>query len=95
MQEPCELALRLKKGNRPTALGNPGVPALGCVDQILELLSKLAMALTCLMRSKLHRDREETILIAGKVAFKQRHDMAGRGHGSLLGYPLLGEAHAT
>ncbi len=95
MQEPCEFALRLNKGNRAGAFRNPGVPALGRIDQVLEVLSKLAMALTRLMRSKLHRGGEETILIAGNVALKQRHDMAGSSHKLFSGLHSHGNAHAT
>ncbi len=57
-----------------------GLPALGRIDQVLELLSKLAVALPRLMRGELHSSGEETILIAGNVALEQRHDMAGGGH---------------
>ncbi|CAH1648109.1 hypothetical protein CHELA40_20030 [Chelatococcus asaccharovorans] len=85
MQQSGEFALRLNKGHRPTILRNPGVASLRRIDKVLKLLSQLAMALTRLVRGKLHRGGEETILVAGNMALEQRHDVAGGGHSFLLG----------
>ena len=82
MQKTSEFTLRLSEGNRPRASRDPNIPALGRVDEVLEFLSKLTMALTRLVRSELHRGREETVSMtveSGPRLFAQKGPRFGDG----------------